>query len=204
MVKQGVGWAAAAVTAIVGLAASAALASTTVLGGGLAEDCSKAARSHVAQGMGKDGRGKPRPTQDALTICSLALEEAPLSQRDLAATYVNRGVLRMALPSVPDALYDFDRALRIRPDLAEAHANRGAALIASGRYQEGIDEASRALELQTEFPEKAYYNRAIGKEKLDDLKGAYADYMMALQLKPDWEAVKSELARFTVTPVRRP
>jgi len=48
-------------------------------------------------------------------------------------------------------------------------------------------------------PEKAYYNRALAEEGLDDEKSAYVDYQQALVLNPDWDPPRQELLRFTVT-----
>ncbi len=59
-------------------------------------------------------------------------------------------------------------------------------------------EIDRGLALDPDQPEKAYFNRAVAKERLNDLKGAYFDYRRALELKPDWDMPKVELARFTV------
>jgi len=46
--------------------------------------------------------------------------------------------------------------------------------------------------------EKAYFNRALAREAAGDVKGAYLDYVKALQLKPEWAPAVKELARFEV------
>ena len=61
-----------------------------------------------------------------------------------------------------------------------------------------LEDINRALDLGVEEPEKAYFNRALAHEGLDDMKAAYLDYQKALELKPEWEPPKRELARFTV------
>ena len=52
--------------------------------------------------------------------------------------------------------------------------------------------------LGPEEPEKAYYNRGLANEGLDDVKAAYFDYLRALELKPDWPIPQRELRRFSV------
>ena len=68
-----------------------------------------------------------------------------------------------------------------------------------GQDREGIAEINKGIGLNAMEPEKAYFNRALAEERLDDLKAAYADYQKALELKPDWVIAKTELARFHVS-----
>jgi tetratricopeptide (TPR) repeat protein len=82
--------------------------------------------------------------------------------------------------------------------VGEAHANRGAALVAMKRWADSIPAISKGIELQAAEMEKSYYNRAIAYEELGNVRGAYFDYMKAMELKPDWEAPKMQLTRFTV------
>ena len=131
-------------------------------------------------------------------ICTQALETELLNLRDRAGTYVNRGILKLRRKEFASAQFDFNRAVRTKPDLGEAYVNRGAASVGSRRYAEGLMDLNKALELGVEEPEKAYFNRALAYEGLDNLKAAYFDYQKAVELKPDWEMPKRELARFTV------
>ena len=167
----------------------ASRASVTVLDGGLAETCYHAAKTAASQGARR---------QEQLDECTTAIEQGSLDRHDLAGTYVNRGVLYLASGQYVTSLKDFDAAVHIWPDLGEAMVNRGAALIGLGRNAEGIAEIDRGLSLNTEAPEKAYFNRALAKERLNDVKGAYFDYLKASQLKPDWQMPKTELQRFHV------
>lgn len=158
----------------------------TVLGGGLAQGCAEAAI-----------RGEDDPRfQDT---CTLALETELLVPRDRAGTFVNRGVLKLRRAAYADAARDFDSALGLLPDLGEAYVNRGAAWIGRKRYAEGLSDINRSLELGVSEPEKAYYNRALAYEGLDDPKAAYFDYQKALEIAPEWEAPREQLTRFTVS-----
>lgn len=174
---------AAAVAAL--LVGAQARASVTVIGGGLAEACSKAALS------GKSGVRLEQP-------CTEALDKELLNSRDRAGTLVNRGVLKMRRLNWTDATADFNEAARIRPNMGEAYVNRGAVLIGVHRYAESLPDLNKGLQLGVEQPAKVYFNRALAYEGLEDSKSAYFDYQKAVELSPDWAAPKNELVRFHV------
>jgi tetratricopeptide (TPR) repeat protein len=169
--------------------AGPARGSVTVIGGGLAESCSKAALA---------GSSLPRDEE----VCTRALSEEMLNPRDKAGTYVNRGIMRMRRSEWKPAMSDFDRAVYYKPDLGEIYVNRGAALLGQHRFADGLADLNKSLELGTEEPAKAYYNRALAYEGLDDLKSAYFDYQKAMELSPEWDAPKQQLTRFHVATVR--
>ncbi len=160
-------------------------ASVTVIGGGQAEACSRAALA---------GKSELRFE----TPCTKSLEEEQLSPRDRAGTFVNRGVLRMRRSNWQAATKDFNQAVHIKPDLAEAYINRGAASIGEHRYADGLTDLNKGIALGSEEPAKAYYNRALAYEGLEDVKAAYFDYQKAVELSPEWAAPKEQLVRFHV------
>ncbi|WP_293904732.1 hypothetical protein [Phenylobacterium sp.] len=176
---------AAAAVAALAWGSSAAAGAITVLGGGMAKECSTAALN-----------GESEVRFEA--VCTQALENELLSLRDRAGTYVNRGVLKLRRKDFNGAQLDFNRAIETKPDLGEAYVNRGAAAVGARRYADGLNDLNKALALGVEEPEKAYYNRALAFEGLDNLKAAYFDYQKAVELKPDWDQPRKELARFTV------
>ena len=160
-------------------------AATTVLGNGLAGFCSQAAKA------GDDD-------QPSLEVCTLALETESMSRRDRAGTYVNRGVIKMRRQDYADAHADFNTAIKLQPEMGEAYINRGGALVGQKRYMEALLDIDKGLTLNPEEPEKAYYNRGLANEGLDDVKAAYFDYLRALELKPEWDIPQRELRRFSV------
>lgn len=178
-------FASAAIAITLGFAAPAASAAF-VIGGGLANACSQFAL---------DGRSDDY----SLNTCTYALESEALVKRDRAATLVNRGVIQLRRKKYEAANRDFDTAIRLQPAMGEAFVNRGAALIAQRRWQEGMVDIDKGLALGPDEPEKAYFNRALAWEALDDMTAAWRDYSKAVELKPDWDAPRKELARFTVT-----
>ncbi|THD82585.1 MAG: tetratricopeptide repeat protein [Phenylobacterium sp.] len=173
----------AAVTLLAG--ATPARASVTVIGGGLAEACSKAAMAGSSNIRDEAG-------------CSQALSEEMLSPRDKAGTFVNRGIMRMRRGEMATAMQDFDQAVRFEPKLGEIYVNRGAALVGQHRYADGLVDLNKGIGLGIEEPAKAYYNRALAYEGLDDVKSAYFDYQKAVELSPEWDPPKQQLTRFHV------
>ena len=170
--------------------AARAEGSMSVLGTNAAGTCSEAAAS-VARGG--------HPSTQGVEACDEAVKHVALSSTELAATYVNRGVLHLALSNYAAAVADDDAALQLEANLPDAVVNRGAALAGEKRFADAIKDFDRALTLSPRFPQRVYYNRGLAREDLGDLKGAYLDYLKASQLDPSWDRPKAELARFTVS-----
>jgi tetratricopeptide (TPR) repeat protein len=177
---------AASVAGALALAAGSASAAVTVFGGGSAQACSQAAFAEKSD-------------DQSMQLCDRALQEDLLDTRDRAGTYINRGVMKLKRRAYDAARADFDVAIAMAPSIGEGWINRGADLVAQKRYRDGISDLSKGIELGVREPEKAYYNRALAEEGLDDEKSAYVDYQQALVLNPDWDPPRQELLRFTVT-----
>ena len=171
------------------LAALPASAAVTVLGPGIAQSCYRAAEFNTDPDAG-------------IASCTTALKEQALTQTDRAATYVNRGILRARNGDADGALADYDNGLRINPQLAEGYVDRGATYIAVKRYKEALADIDKGLSLGTKKAYIAYYDRAIVREALGDIKGAYEDYKQAVELAPDFALAIQQLQRFKV--VRKP
>jgi len=159
---------------------------TVLGGGGLAMTCSNAVNNDQATPAIED-------------ICTQSLETENLLADDRAGTFVNRGVVRLRLKRYDDAVRDFTIALQFRTNLAEAYVNRGAAQIGGRHFALALADLNKALEMGVNEPEKAYYNRALAYEWLDNPKAAWLDYNKALELAPDWDLVREQLMRFTVS-----
>jgi tetratricopeptide (TPR) repeat protein len=168
------------------LVAGSAEAASLVLGEGLASACSQAAFA---------GRADP----DSVLLCKRALEEESLDHRDRAGTLVNRGVMLLRNRSYAAALLDIDKAIRLEPKLGEAYVNRGVLLMADRRYEEALAEMNRGMDLGVDEPAKAFYNRALVHESLNDAKSAFLDYRRAQELAPEWSAPTRQLVRFSVS-----
>lgn len=160
-------------------------ANIMVIGEGLGEACFNQAK------YGNSDR-------NALSICDKAIENGMLNKKDIAATYVNRGIVRSSRGDLEGAVEDYNNALRINPTLGEAFANRGTVYIRKEQYTMALDELDRALSLDLEQPAMVYFNRAIVYEHFGDSTKAYNDYKMASELRPTWDSPQIELTRFTV------
>jgi tetratricopeptide (TPR) repeat protein len=175
----------AAVCGTIGLLAiGSADAAVTVLGGGPAQECFQVAE------FGGD-------TLDGINKCTFALDTL-LTPRDRAATFVNRGVLRLALHQNDRALADIDNGIAIAPDLADAFVDRGAVSIALGHFPQALEDLNRGISLGPHRPQIAYYDRAIVYEQQGDIRAAYNDYKKALEIEPGFEPAAKELKRFRV------
>jgi len=175
-------WCAGALATVAGPAAAA----VTVMGDTSAVECSRAAFRELGD-------------LDSLRVCTEALTDQNLDRRDVAGTYVNRGVLYMTRGDFEAARGDFDRAINLDGSIGEAWVNRGAVDIIDKRYKDGIADIDKGLSLGIGQPAKAYYNRGVADEMVDDETSAYLDYQQALVLQPGWDLPRQELLRFTVT-----
>ena len=165
---------------------SSAGAAVTVLGGGQAAACFQAAQA----GRSDDG---------SVATCDSALDNEVLAPADRGGTLINRGVIKLRRGLFEAAHVDFDAGIALIPTVGEAWTNRGAMFVGEHRYQNGLDDLDKALALGVREPEKAYFNRALAYEGLDDEKAAYFDYQQAAALKPNWDAPRKELTRFKVS-----
>ena len=161
---------------------------TIVIGGGLATECYATAEYGDAF--------------TAFDICTRALSNQALSVRDRAATYVNRSVIRLRVRDFSGAIADVDQSIQRWPQLSEPYVNRGAALINLDRPQEALAELDKAIGMGLEKVHLAYYNRGLAKEKMNDARGAYADYRKALELDPNFTLANEQLQRFLVNGMR--
>ncbi|HWE46402.1 MAG TPA: tetratricopeptide repeat protein [Caulobacteraceae bacterium] len=169
----------------VAMVPGACAAASLVLGGGMAEDCYKAARANATD-------------RASLDLCTEAIEQEALSTKDLASTLVNRSVILLGRRVYDAAVRDLDRAIQLRPQLAEAYVNRGAARVGLKQYQGAVADLDRGLALGAPEPAKAWYDKGLAHEDLGDLQQAYDDYKKASELRPEWQLPKDEMKRFTL------
>lgn len=161
---------------------------TIVIGGGLATECYATAEYGDAF--------------TAFDICTRALANQALSVRDRAATYVNRSVIRLRVRDFSGAIADCDQSIQRWPQLSEPYVNRGAALINMERPADALRDLDTAINMGLEKVHLAYYNRGLAKEKMNDARGAYADYRKALELDPTFTLANEQLQRFLVNGMR--
>ena len=162
--------------------------SASLLASGTADAC--AAASAAAQ----EGASA---TDAALKNCTMAVKLA-ISAGARAEVLNNRSVLYYARGQYDAALADNTAALKINDRMAEAIVNRGSIFLVQHRAQAASANFDRALMFNPAHPEKVYFNRALAREDMGDLNGAYADYAQAAKLAPQWEQPRREMTRFTI------
>src|ERR1700761_1302690 len=123
-------------------------AAFTVFGNGMAQLCSETAKN-LEHGIA--------PPPHAIEDCTTAIEFETMPRRDLAGTYINRGILRMNRMGYAEGKQDFDSAIALMPTVGEAYVNRGAALVGLHSFKAAIDDIDRGLALNPDEPEKAYF-----------------------------------------------
>ena len=172
--------------AIASMLALQADAAVTVLGNNtLARSCYEAA----------EFGGDP---QNGIETCTFAVEHEPLSATDKAATYINRGILQSRSGKADQALSDYNIGLAIDGNLGEGYVDRGSTYIVLQRYDDALADINKGIEMGAKRPQIAYYDRAIVKEALGDIRGAYEDYKKAVELAPDFSLASEQLSRFKV------
>jgi tetratricopeptide (TPR) repeat protein len=167
------------------LAAGQSLAAVTVLGNGIARSCYESAEFG---GNAFEG----------IQTCSEAIENSTLTPKDLAATYINRGILRSRTENTSGALADYDKGLSLDSFLGEGYVDRGAVMIVLRRYDDALADIDKGIAMGSNRLQIAYYDRAIVEEALGNIRAAYQDYKKATEIQPDFALAIEQLARFRV------
>jgi tetratricopeptide (TPR) repeat protein len=121
---------------------------------------------------------------DERSLWTSAVDVCPES----AKTHNNLGNALEQVPGrLPDALIEYQVALRIDPDYAEAHNNLGLALVNSGGpLQEAVAEFEAALRINPDYAE-AHNNLGTAlSQQPGRLPDAIAQYEAALRIYPDY------------------
>ena len=100
-------------------------------------------------------------------------------------SFIVRGVAKSSLNDDLGAIKDFTNAIEINPYAAESYINRGLSYRELGDYFGAMSDLSKAIELDSNFSEKAYYNRGyIRMSLVKDYEGAIEDFTKAIELNP--------------------
>ena len=122
---------------------------------------------------------------------------------DRAAALSNRSVLNYKRADYTAAIEDSTAALKLDGTLVEAMVNRGSSYMKLRRPRDAEANFSHALAQAPAHAEKIYFNRAMAREDMGDLNGAYADYATAWKMAPEWDQPRQQMIRFTIVP-RKP
>ena len=161
---------------------------STVFGNNaMAKDCFLASQIAATTGYS---------SQRDLDNCNDAILQGNLNSRDVVATYVNRGIIKVALSDITGGMADYETALKLRPnDAAEAYVNRANLRLLAKQYNLAIDDYNKALEMEVSKPHIAVLNLGLAYEYLGDLSEAKKHYQQALETVPEWSVAIEKLAR---------
>lgn len=177
----------AAGIATLALPLSAGKSAVITIGGPLSQLCYEAALS-------QDDRNS------ALEECTRSLQEEPLMTPDRAATYVNRGILKMRRGSDSDADADFDAALALDGNLSDAWLNKGFLRLRKGDGRDALPLLQQGIDRKPQRRALAIFARGVAYEQMGELASAYADLKRAHELEPGWSLPAEYLARYQVLP----
>jgi tetratricopeptide (TPR) repeat protein len=104
------------------------------------------------------------------------------------------GVKLFVAGKTPEAIEQYEQALRIYPDYANVRLDLGIALTQIGRTQEAIEQYEQALRLDPDYA-NAHYNLAIALEHSGRVPEAIQHYEQALRTKPGLTEARDALAR---------
>ena len=107
-----------------------------------------------------------------------AQPENPVAHYNLAIALAN-------MDQVPEAIVEYQAALRIQPNYADAHNYLGNALLKLNQPQDALGEYQTALGLKPNYPD-AHSNLAAALVDLGRLQEAIGHCHQALELNPDF------------------
>jgi tetratricopeptide (TPR) repeat protein len=139
----------------------------------------------------------PETDQKDIVTCDQATAQA-IDDYDHYAALVNRADIRLRMKDFQGAADDSEKAIAMSPGRPSAFINRGAASIGLERYEAAILDLNKAMDFDAPDLQIVFYNRAMAKELLGDIRGAYLDYKKAVEVDPKFKLASDELSRFKV------
>lgn len=97
---------------------------------------------------------------------------------------LGKGAVQMQVGNYEQALYFFNKALKIDPNYSAAYNNKGNTLRTMGQLDEALDNYNKAIEIHPKEPEY-YYNKASVLEEMENFDDAKAAYLKTLDLRND-------------------
>ena len=104
----------------------------------------------------------------------------------------NLGVALEKAGRVPEAIVQYEQALRLTPGYPEAHYNLGNALLNMGRLEDAIGHWDQASRLKPDFAE-AHYNLGVALTRLGRLPEAVEHLEQALRIEPKYAETHNSL-----------
>ncbi len=128
--------------------------------------------------------------------CDKSLGGEMLVGRDLAATYVNRAVVRTNARHMAAALTDLKRAESLRPELGEIYASRGNVFYYQDIFEEALAEYDRGIAAGMKHLHAAHYDRGLALERLGRIEEAKEAFRQSIALAPEFKLAKRRLSLY--------
>lgn len=129
---------------------------------------------------------------EALAYAQHAVDVAPSAE-----THRNLGIVLAQSGKIPEAIGEFNLALRIKPDMADAHYSLGVALMRLDRVTEAMGHWEEAVRIDPGCAE-AHANLGVALEHAGKLEDAVGHYEQALRISPDLAVVQFDLGNALV------
>ena len=104
----------------------------------------------------------------AIDGCTRAIEEESLPAPDLAATYVNRGIVLMSAGRLSDADADFDSALKINATLPDGWLNKGFLRLRQGNGRDALPLIQKGIDAGAGRQALAIFARGVAHEQMGE------------------------------------
>lgn len=126
--------------------------------------------------------------------CNSAIREGRLNRRDKAATYINRGIIRVNMGDVERAQQDYLSALDISDRSPETFLNLGNLQFMMQDYSAAISDYDHAESLGLTQRHVLFLNRGMAYMRVGQFDIAEVEYRKALDIRPDWLNAQDKLA----------
>ncbi|MGA9794524.1 MAG: hypothetical protein WBQ17_03210 [Rhizomicrobium sp.] len=136
--------------------------------------------------------------QAGIAVCSEAIADPDIAPRDIAATMINRSILRTHSGDFEGAVADCTDGLRMDSALAEGYVDRGVAEIMLKNWPDALTDINKGIAMNTDKLDFALYDRGIVEEAMGNIRAAYDDYRKAVQISPDFDLAAHALLHFRV------
>jgi protein O-mannosyl-transferase len=144
--------------------------------------------------------GEKGKTDSALFCLDKAIQIRP----EKGSVYFNRAIVYGNVNRNDEAINDYGLSLQYQPENAmKIINNRSNLYLITGRYREAIRDFDY-LVTKERGNYIYYYNRAFAKQQLNDISGALADYLQALELKPDDQMSRMQLEKILEVKKKQP
>ena len=104
----------------------------------------------------------------------------------------NYGIALQQEDRIPEAMEQFEAALKINPNLPQTHANLGNALMQVGQMPEAIEEFRESVRIKPDYAE-GYYNIGDALMRTGHAAEAMEQFQQAVQIKPDYAEAHNNL-----------